>query len=375
MKFLLGEGLITSDGELHLRQRRLIQPEFHKRRIAAYSETMTRFSEAHIADWRDGAALDMSEEMTELTLKIVAKTLFNSETPSEVDRIRDAITIANEYLVMRGLNPLGKLLHRLPLPSTRRFHRAAAALDSMIYRLIEERQASGADSGDLLSMLIMLRDEESGAGMSHRQVRDEAITFFAAGHETTANALIWTWYLLSQHPDMEAKLHAELDSALNGRTPSMDDLPNLVYTEQVLTESMRLYTPVWGTSRIAINDVEIGGYPIQKGSLVFVSQYVTHRDPRWYSDPLEFRPERWTPEFKASLPRYAYFPFGGGPRQCIGEPFAWMEGVLLLATIAKSWTMRLDQDYSLELDPLITLRPRYGMPMRVFQHGPKEKAR
>lgn len=370
MKFLLGEGLISSEGDFHLRQRRLIQPAFHRRRIASYGEDMVSFSGKLTADWRDGDRLDIGEEMTELTLRIVVKTLFSSEVQSDVRRIGDAMTVANEYMLARGLNPLGKALHRLPLPSTLRFHRALKTLDAIIYRFIEERQSSGADTGDLLSILVMARDaEDNGKGMSRLQIRDEALSLFAAGHETMSNALTWTWYLLSQNPETEAKLHAELDTVLNGRPPAVDDLPKLRYAEQVFTESMRLLPSVWSTSRIAIEDVEIGGYVIPRGAIVFVSQYVMHRDPRWYDGPLEFRPERWTPEFKDSLPRYAYFPFGGGPRQCIGEPFAWMEGVLVLAAIAQRWRLRLLDSHTVEPEPFITLRPKNEMFMTLHRRA------
>lgn len=370
LKFLLGEGLVSSEGEFHLKQRRLIQPAFHRQRIASYGEAMVSLSEVHAARWRDGATVDVTEEMMELTLRIVVKTLFDSNVQADVERIGEAMNIANAYLLQRGLNPLGKALHRLPLPSTLKFNRAAKTLDEIIYPIIQERQASGEDRGDLLSMLVMARDTEGdGSGMSQQQLRDEALTLFAAGHETTANALTWTWYLLSQYPQVEAKLHAEVDEVLGDWLPSVDDMPRLKYTEQIITESMRLFPPVWGTSRVATEDVEIGGYKISKGAVIFVSPWVAHRDPRWFDEPLEFRPERWTPEFKDSIPRYAYFPFGGGPRQCIGEPFAWMEGVLVLATLARKWRLRLADGTTPEPDPLITLRPKEGLPMVLEGRG------
>lgn len=366
MKLALGEGLITSEGEFHLRQRRLIQPAFHRQRVASYGEVIADFAGRLTQPWQDGAVVDIGKEMRELTLRIILKLLFNSEYADQVQEVGDAMTTINEYLVARGRNPLGKTLHKLPLPSKRRFARAMEVLDRLIFGYIRDHEGN-SNTGDLLAMLMAAQDtEEDGSRMSYQQVRDEAITLFTAGHETTSIALTWAWYLLSQHPEVAEKLYQELKSVLNGRMPTIDHLPNLTYTEQVLTESMRLYPPAWCTTRKAINDVQIGGYLIPKGGLVFVSQCVMHRDPRWFSDYDAFRPERWTPEFKASLPRYAYFPFGGGPRQCIGEPFAWMEGILILATIWQQWRLELAPGDPVETSALITLRPRY--PIRMLAH-------
>jgi len=366
MKLMLGEGLLTSEGDFHLSQRRLIQPVFHRKRIARYGDTMVRVVVAHVADWQEDALVDVGEEMTELTLKAVVKVLFNSEVSTEVRAVGDAMTVASKYLVSRGRNPLGRLLHCLPLPSRRRFERARKVLDGLIYHLIEERESGGIDGEDLLYMLLQARNDDD-TRMSRQQVRDEAITLVAAGHETMANALTWTWYLLARHPEVEAALHREVDAVLDARLPTVEDLPRLPYTEQVFREALRLYPPIWCTTKTAIKPVEIGGYRIPEGSLVLISQLLIHRDARWFQDPLAFRPERWTPEFKASLPHHAYFPFGAGNRQCIGESFARVEGVLVIAAIAREWTLRLADAQPVEPDTLITLRPRRVMRMRLHR--------
>ena len=267
-------------------------------------------------------------------------------------------------LFERITNPFAALLSMLPLKSNRRFEQAKQKLDDLIYRIINERRASGEDRGDLLSMLLIAQDDEGGSGgMSDEQVRDEAMTIFLAGHETTANALTWTWYLLSQHPDIEAKLHAEIETVLQGRLPTFEDIPKLRYTEMVFAESMRLYPPAWTIGRNALEDVEIGGYKIPTGALVLTSQFIVHRDERWFPEPEKFDPERWTPEAKEKRPKFSYFPFGGGTRICIGEAFAWMEGALLIATLAQKWRMKLAPENKIELQPLITLRPKNGMKM------------
>ena len=368
MKMALGEGLLTSEGDIHLNQRRLIQPVFHKQRIEAYGTVMVEQTSQHTARWQNGDVVDASQEMSKLTLRVVIKALFNSEVPATVTHLGDASTFMNKYISARGRNPLGPILHKLPLPFNRRFRRAKALVDGIIYDLIREREDSGTDNGDLLSMLIAAGGNGNAPGaMTHRQVKDETITLIAAGHETMANALTWIWYLLSEHPEVEAKLHQELDLALDGRPPTVNDLPHLSFTEQILTEAMRLYPPSWATLRKAIGNVQIGEYVIPKGAYVIVSQYVAHRDQRWFPDALSFKPERWTSEFRASIPRCSYFPFGAGPRQCIGESFAWMEGVLLLATIAQQWQLKLLGGHPIELDTLITLRPKHGMPMVLKQ--------
>lgn len=360
-KRILGEGLLTSEGEFHLRQRRLIQPAFHRQQMAQYAQVMVDYAARARARWQDGATLDIHEEMMRLTLAIVAKTLFDADVDSEAAEIGAALTASIE--MFRRLNqPFGELIDRLPLPRNRRFRQAQERLDRTIYRIIEERRASGQDHGDLLSMLLQAEDDDR-TSMSPQQVRDEAMTLFLAGHETTANALTWTWYLLSQNPAVEAKLQAEVDAVLGNRLPTVQDLPQLSYAEKVLTESMRLYPPAWVIGRETVDDYMLDGFLMPAHSVILMSQYVVHRDPRYFSEPEQFAPERWTPEFKAALPRFAYFPFGGGPRVCIGEPFAWTEGILLLATLAQQWQMRLAPGQRIGLLPQITLRPKYGMRM------------
>jgi len=368
-KRLLGEGLLTSEGEFHRRQRRLAQPAFHRQRIAAYGATMTDYASRLQERWQDGATVDISREMTRLTLAIAGKTLFDADVGSEADEIGAALTTAMELFTTLTL-PFADLLEKLPLPGKRRFQKARDRLDATIYRMIDERRASGEDRGDLLSMLLLAQDEEDeeaaeghGRGMTDAQLRDEAMTIFLAGHETTANALTWTWYLLSQHPEVEAKLHAELGAVLAGRPPTADDVARLRYTEMIFAESMRLYPPAWIMGRRVLNDYEVDGYLAPAGSIIVMSQYVMHHDARYFPDPFKFDPERWTPEAQATRPRFSYFPFGGGPRQCIGEGFAWMEGVLVMAALAQRWRMQHDPGHRVELQPLITLRPKHGMRM------------
>jgi cytochrome P450 len=364
-KLVLGEGLLTSEQDVHLRQRRIIQPAFHRKRIANYGKAMVDYASLIGEQWHEGTTVDMNNEMMRLTMAIVAKTLFDADVESEAEDIGKTITVIIE-MFPRTLLPFSEILDKLPLPSTRRFEKARDRLDAIIYGMIEERRAKGEDRGDLLSMLLMAHDEEAdGRGMTDLQVRDEAMTIFLAGHETTANALTWTWYLLSQHHEAENRLHEELDTILENRLPTVEDLDRLSYTRMVFAESMRLYPPVWAVGRRAIDYYDAGGYVVPAGSFVFMSQYVTHRDARHYPDPLRFDPDRWTPERQASRPQFSYFPFGGGPRRCIGESFAWMEGILVLATLAGKWKARLVPGHRVELKPLITLRPKYGMLMTL----------
>jgi cytochrome P450 len=362
-KLFLGEGLLTSEGEFHTRQRRLAQPAFHRQRILSYGVAMTEHAARARETWSEGQVLDLDREMMSITLAIVGKTLFDADVGGEADAIAESL---RDVMVLfpRFALPYRGLLHMLPLPSNRRFDRAVARLDATVYRIVAERRRDPADRGDLLSMLMLAEDVEGDGGtMSDRHLRDEVMTLFLAGHETTANALTWTFYLLSQNPEAEGRLHEELGRVLQGRLPAVDDLPALPFTEQVLAESMRLYPPAWGMGRRVLRDVELGGFHIPADSLVSVCQFVTHRDPRFWPDPLRFDPARFTPEAKAARPRFAYFPFGGGARQCIGEPFAWMEGVLVLATLAQRWRFELLPGHRVEPQALITLRPRYGMRM------------
>jgi cytochrome P450 len=364
-KRFLGEGLLTSEGEFHRRQRRLASPAFHRQRIAAYADVMVNYSVKQRERWHDGETLNIAEEMMRLTLSIVAKTLFDADVESEASEIGDSLTAIMKSFD-RITNPFAAILAKLPLPSNAKMQKAHERLDETIYRFINERRKNNIDRGDLLSMLLLAQDEEGdGSSMTDKQVRDECLTLFLAGHETTANALTWTWYLLSQNPEVEAKFHEEIDAVFGGRLPTFEDVPRLRYTEMVFAESMRLYPPAWTLGRQALNDYPLGKYLAPKGSIILMSQYVMHHTARYYPEPFKFDPERWTPEAKEARPKFSYFPFGGGPRVCIGEQFAWMEGALLLATIAQHWRMRLAEGQVVKPLPMVTLRPKYGMKMTM----------
>jgi cytochrome P450 len=364
-KKLLGDGLLTAEGQTHLRHRRLLQPAFHRDRIDGYAQVMIDYAVRITERWPPDATLDISKEMMRVTLSIAGKTLFDTDVESEADEVGAAVTDVLESFWL-NLLPGADLLERLRIPKLRRAHDSRLRLDALIYRMIADRRASGADHGDLLSMLIGAQ-EDDGGGLSDEEVRDEAITILLAGHETTANALMWTLYLLSQYPDAAVRLHDELDRVLGGRIPSPADYPNLSYTRRVITESMRLFPPAWVIGRRAIAEYTIGDYQLPPRAIVFMSPYVMQRDARFYADPLRFHPDRWTPAFEGALPKFAYFPFGGGARQCIGEQFAWMEGVLVLATIASRWRLELDPAQRIVLQPLVTLRSRHGMRMRTVR--------
>jgi len=364
-KRLLGESLLTSEGDVHARQRRLIQPVFHHERIDAYADDMVALGERAADRWRSGDTLDVHQEMARLTLAIVGRTLFATDVEAEESReISAALT---EVLAQfnRAFSPFLPITQRLPLPSTRRFQHARRVFDRTIYAMIADRRARGTIDGDLLSLLLQAR--EAGAGMTDTQVRDEAITLFLAGHETTANALTWTWYLLSQHLEAEAALHSELAEVLGGRAPTVDDVPRLAVTSAVLSESMRLYPPAWAIGRRALVEHMADGFAIPAGSVVVVSPWLLHHDDRWWPEPATFRLDRWTDEARAERPRHAYIPFGGGPRMCIGEGFARMEAVLLLATIAQRWRFQRESEETVAMQPGVTLRPRTGMPMRAIE--------
>lgn len=361
-KQFLGEGLLLSEGEQHRRQRRLMSPAFHRQRLVTYASKMTADSERCAERWRDQQVLDMRQEMLRLTLAIVGKTLFDADVESKDDQVGQAMTAATlQYRTFKL--PLAGLLEKMPLPHIRRFRRGQEHLRQIVHQLIAERRRSGRDHGDLLSLLLWAEDHEQGL-MTPTQVWDEALTIFIAGYDTMATALMWTWYLLSQHAEVEARLHRELDEVLTGGRPALfDDLKRLPYTERVLAEAMRLYPPTWRMVRRAINDYRVGEYIIPARALVIMSQYVMHRDPRYFPDPERFDPERWTPEAKAQRPPYSYFPFGGGPRRCIGEGFALVEGVILLASLARRWRLRLVPGHPIELLPQHQLRSRHGMMM------------
>ena len=364
---LLGQGLLTSEGDFHLRQRRLVQPAFHRQRMAGYAEVMTACAARTADRWRDGAQVDMAQEMMRLTLAIVGKTLFDADVEEEAPQIGQALT-ESLHAVNRLLLPGGQAMEKLPLPATRRAEAARDRLNETVYRIIRERRANGVDRGDLLSMLLEAKDvDHDGGQMTDEQVRDEAMTLFLAGHETTANALIWTWYLLAQNPAEERRLHGEIDRALAGRLPTFDDLPSLPYTRMVFSEVLRLYPPAYVVGRQATEDYPVRSWVIPAGSTIFASQYVMHRDPRYYYDAERFDPLRWTPDEVAKRPKFAYFPFSAGPRNCIGEGFAWTEGILALAMLAQRWRARLVPGQVVELDAMITLRPRNGIQMTLHR--------
>ena len=366
-EWLLGKGLLTSEGDFHLRQRRLVQPAFHRQRMAGYADVMAAYAARTADRWQDGARVNMAQEMMRLTLAIVGKTLFDADVEDEAPQIGQALT-ESLHAVNRMLLPGGPTMEKLPLPANRRAEDARQLLNDTIYRIIRERRESGEDRGDLLSMLLQAQDEEGdGSRMTDEQVRDEAMTLFLAGHETTANALIWTWYLLAQNPVEERQLHREVDRVLAGRTPTIDDLPSLPYTRMVLSEVMRLFPPAYVVGRQPTEDYTVRDWVIPAGSTVFASQYVMHRDPRYWYDAERFDPLRWTADEIAKRPKFSYFPFGAGPRVCIGEGFAWTEGILALATLAQRWQARLVSRQTPDLEPMITLRPKHAIEMTLHR--------
>ncbi len=371
LKLILGEGLVTSEGELWRRQRRLAQPAFHREKLAGFARTMAEETGAMLEEWSGLApgahTLDVHVEMMKLTLKIVARTLFSTVVGAEADAVGGAIAIALRHAedYAESLVPVPPWL---PTPSNLRFKRAVRTLDELVFRIIDLRRKSGVDEGDLLAMLMAATDDEapgSAGGMSDTQLRDEVMTIVMAGHETTANALTWTLYLLSKHPAVERRLHEEVAGVLGDRPPRMEDLPRLAYTSMVLQESMRLFPPVWAFERQAIEADVIAGYDVPKGGIVAVCPYALHRHPRYWDNPEGFDPERFTPERTEARPRYAYLPFGGGPRQCIGNGFALMEAQIILSMIVQRQRLALIRGFEVALEPVVTLRPRHGMPMTL----------
>ncbi|MBV8550388.1 MAG: cytochrome P450 [Acidobacteriaceae bacterium] len=360
-RLLLGEGLLTNEGESHLRQRRLVQPAFYHQRLQSYAEIITTYTLRARERFEPQTELDILDEMMRLTLSIVAKALFSTDAEGDASAVSQALDHVEDRFRFLLL-PFSDLLTWLPLPPTRRFERAKAVLDRTVYRIIRERRAASGASADLLSALLAARDEE-GSAMTDEQVRDEVLTLFLAGHETTAIGLTWTWYLLAQNPHCEQRLHDEIDGVLHGRAPRFDDIPSLRYTEMVLAESMRLYPPVWTIGRMPKEAFELAGVTIPQGAICLMSQFVMHRDPRFYPDPERFDPERWHPDIRESRPKFAYFPFGGGARLCIGERFAWMEMILVLATLCQKWRFLLVDDQPVGLKPLITLHPDRSIQM------------
>jgi cytochrome P450 len=356
---LLGNGLVTSEGDFWLRQRRLAQPAFHRQRVAGYAPTMVAITERHLAGWAPGQVRDVHEELVLVTGAIALKTLFDLDDAGD----RDAFDEAHHGMLAAIQNRLGWALpvpDWLPTPGNLRIRRAEKHLHGVIDGFIRQGRSRKEPGTDLLSMLLNAQDED-GSRMTDRQLRDETMTLYLAGHETTALTLSWAWYLLAQHPEAEEKLAAEWRAVLGGRSPTAADVPNLPYTEQVVAEAMRLYPPAYVIGREATVPVELGGYRLPRGTTVFLSQWVTHRDGRFFEEPERFRPERWAGGLAKRLPKYAYFPFGGGPRVCIGNGFALLEAPLLLATVGQRYRFTIDPNHPVELWPSITLRPRHGI--------------
>lgn len=364
-----GDGLVTSDGEHWVRQRRLVQPAFHPRRFAVYGEAMTVATSKMLDRWRQGRSgvLEMNSEMTDLTLEIMAQTFFGADLEGQTKPLGDAVAVLSEYATREIGKPFS-LPNWVPLPSIRRKVRAVRFLNETLDRMIQRRRDSREDRGDLLSMLLQATDDEGdGRGMTDEQVRHEAMTLFMAGHDTTAGTLPWVWYLLAKHPAVHARVLEELDRVLAGRTPHADDLAQLTYTQRVIQETLRLYPQAYVLfARVASEDLEFGGYQIPKGSQLFPSPYIIHHDPRWYPDPERFDPERFTPERFASLPACAWIPFGAGARACIGQAFAMLEMTLIVATVLQRVSLSLAPGQS---DPeplaLFSLRPQGGLKMQV----------
>ena len=377
LRWALGNGLLTNDGESWLKQRRLMQPAFHRKRIAHFGETITNETQELLAQWQARASqekpLDISSEMMRLTLAIVSRTMFGATVAQDVEELGPAITVVQEETYRRQF-VLFDLPEWVPLPQLRRARQAFRTIERVVTRIVEERRRTDApEHNDLLAMLLNAKDADTGEPMDDTQLRDEVRTVFLAGHETTANALTWTWYLLACNPDSAKKLRSELARVLGGRVPTVDDLPQLAYTKMVIEESMRLLPPAWTMSREAIADDEIDGYRIPSGSTVVLSQFITQRHPDFWEDPEKFEPERFTPERVHQRHRFAYFPFGGGPRFCIGSNFAMLEAQLVLATIAQRYELDLVRGHPVQPEPLITLRPKYGLVMTLRPCAPSHK--
>ncbi|HEY0753209.1 MAG TPA: cytochrome P450 [Ktedonobacteraceae bacterium] len=371
---ILGQGLLINDGPSWLHQRRLIQPAFHRTRLTTYGTPMTDATVAMLERWQacsdTEVPLQMAKEMMQLTLRIVGQALLNLDLSQETSTVGPAVTTLLELLADYLFRPFPPL--SVPTPRNRHLQLAIHELDQVVYRIIAERRRQQTDTGDLLSMLLLARDEETGQGMNDRQVRDEVQTLLLAGHETTANTLTWTWYLLSEHPEVERRLHAELHGVLGGRVPTVEDLPDLKYTRMVLEEALRLYPAAPLLSRKAIADDELKGCHVPANSMILISPYAMHRHPAFWEEPERFEPERFAPEPSAARPAYAYFPFGGGPRVCIGNHFAMMEAQLILATVAQRSQARLVPGHQVEPQMLVTLRPRYGLPMTIHARGGRQ---
>jgi cytochrome P450 len=361
---LLGQGLLISEGDFWRRQRRLAQPAFHRARINEYASAMTEIAQSHIHDWRDGEQRDLAREMMALTLEVAVRTLFGTALPDEAHQVGHSMTFLMRYQLSRQRSPF-RIPETWPTPRNKRAQRERDYLDSLVYRIIQERQSQPLNSNhhnDLLSLLMSAMDED-GTQMTPKQLRDETMTLFLAGHETTAQMLAWTWYLLGENRAVEARLQEELHGVLGGRSPEPSDFPKLPYLYAVMREVLRLYPPAYITARTSIEPTQIAGYDFPAGSTMLMSQWVMHRDARYYDDPDTFRPERWLEGLADRLPAGAYFPFGDGPRRCIGQGFAMLEAAIVIATLAQNFQFRLVTSRPVVPEPLITLRPRHGIRM------------
>jgi cytochrome P450 len=364
LRGILGSGLVTSEGDFWKRQRRIANPAFHRERIARFSELMVNCTGQMLGGWSEhiasGKPFDVSREMMGLTLRVIGLTMLSTDVEGQSSAVGDAVDELL-HITIRRINDVFGWPEWVPTGENRSYRRARRTLDRIVNDMIAGRRRSSEDKGDLLSMLMSARDPETGEGMSDTQLRDEVMTVFVAGHETTANALTWTLFLLSRHPDAQKTLRQEVDQVLGDRPPKLEDLERLVFTEKVVKESMRLVPPVWIIARSAIEDDVIGGYRIPKGTWVFFSPYLTHHDPRFWENPEGFDPSRFSAEEEAKRHRSAYFPFAFGPRKCIGEAFAMMEARLILASIVQRVRLELAPGRLIELDPTVTLRPKGGL--------------
>jgi cytochrome P450 len=365
---LLGNGLLLNEGPSWLRQRRLMQPAFSKMRVESYAPAMVECTERIIGGWRDGEVHNIVAVTMQLAMNIASRTLLGIDIDGQFSEISRCLDAVMHDFLYRFSTPVPPPLW-LPTPANLRLKRTIRRLDQILQKLIAERRAAGATGGDFLSLLLNARDEEDGQGISDRQIRDEVMTMFLAGHETTANALSWMWYLLARHPEVQLRVQAEVRSVLGERQPTPADIPRFKFCDQVIREAMRLYPPAYVVGRRPIEDVTIGGHFIPAGTNVLMSQWVVHRDPRWFDDPLRFDPDRWSNGLASRLPKYAYFPFGGGPRVCIGNAFAMFEATLVLALMAQRFSLELVTEGPIRMLPAVTLRPGQSIELRVRRQG------
>jgi cytochrome P450 len=369
LKYVLGHGLLTSEGEFWKRQRRLAQPAFHHQRLPRFAETMARLANEHAGRWPVGETVDMHAAMMRLTFRIVGQTLFSADVEGDAAEIGEALEVGLRW-AQDYAEQIVRVPPWVPTPSNVRFRRALSRLDALVLRIIRERMASASDPDDLVGLLMAVRDEVTGERMSERQLRDEVMTIVLAGHETTANALAFTLHLLARHPEVEQRLHAEVDAELGGRAPAFGDLPRLPYAARVVQEGLRLYPPAWCFEREAIADDVIEGFHVPAGSMIALCPYTLHRSTRYWTEPERFDPDRFLPERSSDRPKQAYLPFGDGPRVCIGKAFAMMEATIILAVVAQRFRVgTTEKGAELDLDPGVTLRPRGGVSLRLWARG------